>query len=86
MANNSHVEDRHNLKAAFDASELSLDDLWLRYFSLGGTAGLTEVEAFLSGLMEFGDLEHDILAHAINERLDELAPLRARYRTDAAGP
>jgi hypothetical protein len=27
-------------------------------------------------------IEHDILAHAINERLDEIAPPRAPYSAD----
>lgn len=71
------------LTEAFPGSQLSVDELWLRYFALGGDAGKVEVEAYLSGLMPLPSLQHNILAHAINERLDELGPRRAPYRQDA---
>ena len=32
------------------ARELSLDELWLLYFSVGGTAGLLALEAFIYGV------------------------------------
>lgn len=68
----SHDEARQSLRAAFEHSQLTLDELWYRYFALGGTAGLIEVEAFLQDLMPLADLERDLLAHAVNERLDDL--------------
>lgn len=68
---------------AVDATGLSVDELWLRYVALGGDAG--EVEAFLSGLMLMTPLQHDILAHAVNERLDEIAPPRAPCSGDLRG-
>lgn len=67
---------------AFDASGLSVDELWIRYFALGGDAGEVEIEAYLNGLTLMPPLQHDILAHAINERLDEIAPPRAPYSSD----
>jgi hypothetical protein len=30
--------------------ELSLEEIWLLYFSVGGTAGLLELEAFIYGV------------------------------------
>lgn len=74
--------DRHRFLAALRASGLSVEQLWLRYFGLGGEAGKVEIEAYLSGLLPLPPLQHDLLAHAINERLDELAPPRAPYSTD----
>jgi hypothetical protein len=72
--------------AAFDATGLAVDELWMRYFALGGEAGMVEVEAYVSGLMLMSPLQHDILAHAINERLDEIAPPRAPYSRDLPCP
>ncbi|CAM4074082.1 hypothetical protein NONI108955_07495 [Nocardia ninae] len=70
---------RDRLAAAYRASELTVNELWLRYFALGGIIGRMEMEAYLSGLMELPPLQHDMLALAINERLDEIAPARAPY-------
>lgn len=56
-----------------------MQELWLRYFSLGGDAGPTEVDAYLNNLMPFTLLQHNILALAVNERLNELPPPRAPY-------
>lgn len=78
---------RGQLAVAFAGTRLTVEELWLRYFALGGDAGKMEVEAYLAGLMPLASLQHNILAHAINERLDELGPPpRAPYRPDALGP
>ena len=66
-------------RQAFDAAHLTVDELWLRYFALGGIAGRFEIEAYLSGALALPPSEHDMVAHAINERLDELTPPRAPY-------
>ncbi len=79
-------EHQRQLAVAFPGAKLTVEELWLRYFALGGDAGKVEIEAYLSGLMPLPSLQHNILAHAINERLDELGPpQRAPYRPDA-GP
>jgi hypothetical protein len=67
---------------AFEAADLTVDELWLRYFALGGYAGRFEIDAYLSGAIALPPFEHDMLAHAINERLDEMAPPRAPYSDD----
>lgn len=65
----------------FGHAELTVEQLWLRYFALGGDAGLVEVEAYLRGLMPLAALQSDLLAHAVNERLDELVwQRRVPYR------
>ena len=48
------------------------EQLWIRYFALGGDADLIDVEAHLAGLMPLPAGQRDMLAHAVNERLDEL--------------
>ena len=63
---------RHlGLRQARERAGLTPNDLWLRYFALGGLAGPVEVEAHLDGLVPLPDEQHDVLVHAVNERLDE---------------
>lgn len=65
---------QRGLARAFRRAELTEHELWLRYFALGGVAGPTEVEAYLHGLMPLPQLEHNILALAVNDRLRDLPP------------
>jgi Reverse transcriptase (RNA-dependent DNA polymerase) len=65
-------EQRRALDVGYRRAELTLEQLWVRYFALGGVAGLVEVEAYLHGVMSLPALQRDILAQAVNERLDEL--------------
>ncbi|HEY0510226.1 MAG TPA: PP2C family protein-serine/threonine phosphatase [Blastococcus sp.] len=76
-------EDRSPLQAAYEHTDLSLEQLWLRYFSLGGEADLVDVDAHISGLLSLPTSQHDMLAHAINERLDEVA---AQHRAPYSRP
>ena len=65
--------DQHLLLAAGQRLvELSLEQLWMRHFALGGNTGLVELEAYLAGMMPLPELQRDLLAQAVNERLDEL--------------
>jgi hypothetical protein len=66
------ADQQRTLVLALQRAELTTDELWLRYFALGGTAELMEVEAYAHGLAGLPSLQRDILAHAANERLDEL--------------
>ena len=70
---------QRELHRAFCHAELTTNELWLRYFALGGDAGPTEVDAYLNGLMPFSQFQHNILALALNERLNELPVPRAPY-------
>jgi hypothetical protein len=45
--------------------------LWLDYFALGGTASPEEIEAYLRDRGTLDPTQHDVLAHAINERYAE---------------
>ena len=81
MTQHSPEEDRARLVKAFISSQLRIEQLWLAYFALGGSAGRYEVEAYLAGLMPMSAHEHNVLAQAVNERLAELPPPpRAPYR------
>ena len=51
---------------------LSHGELWLRYFELGGMSTGLELEAFVYGVLLPSAHNHDVIAHAINERFVEL--------------
>lgn len=51
---------------------LTHGELWLRYFELGGMSTALEVEAFCYGALRASDHDHDVVAHALNERFAEL--------------
>ena len=53
-------------------SGLSLGELFLRYFELGGMSSALQLEAFLYNALEPSDHDHDLVAHALNERYVEL--------------
>jgi hypothetical protein len=51
---------------------LSLPDLWMRYFTLGGMATAMEVEAVLCGALVGQAHDLQLLAVALNERYAEI--------------
>lgn len=51
---------------------LTHGELFLRYFELGGMSSALQVEAFVYDLARPTDHDHDVLAHALNERFVEL--------------
>jgi hypothetical protein len=53
-------------------AELSHGELWLRYFELGGMSTALQVEAFLYGALRPSRHDHNVVAHALNERFVEL--------------
>jgi anti-sigma B factor antagonist len=62
-----------NLEVGRRAAGLSVMDLFVAYFALGGTAHLGEVRAFLGGMDHALDgHQQDVAAHAVNERFVEL--------------
>ncbi|CAA9213533.1 MAG: Stage II sporulation protein E [uncultured Blastococcus sp.] len=64
------------LRAAVDFAGLSLEQVWVRYFGLGGRADLMDLDAHLTGLVSMPPAQADVLAHAVNECLDELVAAR----------
>jgi len=51
---------------------LSIADLWMRYFTLGGMSTALEVEAILFGALVANAHDRDVIAVALNERFAEL--------------
>ncbi|WP_103353573.1 PP2C family protein-serine/threonine phosphatase [Amycolatopsis sp. CA-128772] len=73
-------EQRRQIAACFARSDLTLEQLWMRYFALGGSLSLIELDSYLNGLTTLPRVDRDMLAHAVNERLDEVTgPARAPY-------
>jgi hypothetical protein len=77
-------EQRRRLRAALKAADISIPELWLKYFSLSGDAGEYEVEAYLQGLLSLPMTQRDLLALAANELIDELPRPHAPYSDDFA--
>ncbi|WP_370964374.1 SpoIIE family protein phosphatase [Amycolatopsis sp. cg9] len=76
----SDHEQRRLAGACFARSGLTLEQLWLRYFALGGLASALDLDAYLHELLQLAPTQRDMVAHAVNERLDELTdPPRAPY-------
>jgi hypothetical protein len=67
MVDPTDVLDRFRLDAG-----LSHGELWLRYFELGGMSTAIQLEAILYGALAPSSRDHDMIAHALNERFVEL--------------
>lgn len=60
------------LQTAFEATELTLLEFWLRYFALGGNASIGEVGGFLAEHSTPTQQEHNVLALTLNERFMDM--------------
>lgn len=69
-------------RQALQQAGLGLGQLWLHYFNLGGDVGELEVDAYLHHSLALPGLQRDLLAHAVNELVEELATPRAPYTSD----
>jgi hypothetical protein len=66
---------------AWRLSDSLVRDLWGDYLKLGGNRPHAAVVEYLDGTTLWSDIEHDILAHAVNESLWDLGhPSLAPYR------
>lgn len=60
------------LRAVYRVIGLSPRELWLRYVALGGNADELSVDAQLHGVIALPPGEFNVLAHAVNEEVDDL--------------
>ncbi|MGY1617075.1 hypothetical protein ACI797_10055 [Geodermatophilus sp. SYSU D00691] len=67
------AEGEQAVASAYRRTGLTVRDAWLRYLALGGNADEVSVDAQLHGLAVLSPGEHNVLAHALNEELDDLA-------------
>ena len=73
------------LRAAWEFLGVSLDDVWVAYFSVGGCATGATVGRWLEGETEIPHLDHNYLAVALNEMFldrDLGQPVRCVERLD----
>ena len=63
-----------DLLSAFQRTGLRSRELWIRYLALGGNADEITVEAQVHGFLSLLPGEYNVLAHAINEALDDGPP------------
>ena len=77
------------LAEGFRRCGLPAREIWIRYVALGGNADEVSVAGQLHGLVELSAGEFNVLAHTVNEELDELPPsergLRVPYLPLAEG-
>jgi hypothetical protein len=66
------MSDIEVLEHARREAGLSIADLWMRYFALGGMGTMLEVEAILYGALVPIPYDRDVLSVALNERFAEL--------------
>lgn len=59
------------LNRAREDAGLTISEMWLRYFALGGMASPDELEAYLHGALDPTAQEHNLIVHTINERFME---------------
>lgn len=75
MIGTQHGDKQLNvLRRVIARAGLAQEAVWMRYFALGGTAGPHAVEAHVAGAGPLPAPDSDILAHAVNELLDEQTP------------
>jgi hypothetical protein len=66
---------------AMTASDISCWNAWQRYSEYTGVVNLFGIRAYLAGMVSLPIEECDLLAHAVNELIDERPPPpKASYR------
>ena len=74
-------------REAMQEAGITLSAVWMRYFSFTGAAGEYEIDAYLNGSLELPVHERDLVAHAVNELINELPPRRmAPYSPNGKKP
>lgn len=63
-----HIPDIAILDQARRKLGLSLNQLWMSYFTIGGKADRLEFDAFFHGVMRPDPFQYDMLAQAVNEQ------------------
>lgn len=72
-------EQRAGLAEVMAAADITVPELWLQYFSMGGSASEFEVQAYVEGVLSLPVTERDLLAMSANELTDSGPPLHAPY-------
>ena len=78
-------EQRNRLREVLENGDVTVGELWLRYFSMSGTAAEYEVHAYLEGVLSLPATQRDLLAMAANELTGGGPLLRAPYSDELDG-
>jgi len=62
---------------------LTHNELWLRYFALGGMSSALQLEDILSGALDPTPYDHNVIAHALNASPSWAGAGRSPTRTTA---
>lgn len=60
---------RRELQQGLDRAGLDADAVWVDYLTLGGALSAEQLVAAVAGRRPLARRDHDLLAHAVNERL-----------------
>jgi hypothetical protein len=66
-------EERSQLNRTLKDADITVAELWLRYFGMSGTAGEYEVQAYVEGVISLPALQRDLLAMAAREIISDAA-------------
>ena len=67
---NPSLDEQHHVRlmnAVLERADITTDELWLHYMSIGGAAGDLEISAYLHGLMSLPKFQRDLLEWAARE-------------------
>ena len=63
---------------------MSVRDLWIAYFAVGGNGSLADVAGWLGGSADPNDRDHDLMAQALNDQFaDRDLDHPMSYRSDS---
>ncbi|WP_104165728.1 hypothetical protein [Arthrobacter sp. SX1312] len=78
---------QRSARFAADAAELTVQELWLHYFSIGGNVRAFELDAYLNGVYPLPVGDRNLVALALNELIDDLPQRpRAVFDDDVVSP
>lgn len=72
-----HETQRHSTWLAARDADITIPELWLKYYSVGGNRREFDIDAYLYGMTALPAGDRDLLAIALNELIDDL-PQRPR--------
>lgn len=67
-------EQRSHLTEVLAKADITVSELWLQYFSMSGSAGEYEVQAYVEGVHSLPAVDRDLLALAAGEILGAAGP------------
>ena len=83
------VSDYMTFEIARQQLDFTVMDLWVDYFALGGLADAPTLETYLRGDTTVTDVEHNLIAHALNEAFTarhQNSPVPYRDRQSTINP